>query len=285
MKPIPFQIPQIRKEVFRVQSERLPYFYDKLHQHNEIQFTLIQSGQGTLVAGDFVGRFAPGDVFVIGKQLPHVFRSDSEYFAGSLEVKSISVFFDESYAGSRFWETEEMENARYWLGKSSQGFIVEGATKQRATELMQVMEDTTGLTKLIKGLKLIQELSESRELSTMSLQDGTQFSQEMMGDRMDKVMSFSFQESYRAIAIEEVAALVSLTPSAFCRFFKLRTRKTYLTFLNEIRISQACQLLLTTDMPVSEICFQVGFNNLSHFNQSFRSLKNCTPTIHRQTLS
>lgn len=284
MKPIPFQIPQTRKEVFRVQSERLPHFYDKLHQHNEVQFTLIRSGEGTLVAGDYVGRFAAGDVFVIGKQLPHVFRSDQHYFDGGFEVGSISIFFDESYAGKSFWETDEMRSAKQWLAQSGPGFVVEGTTQQRAATSMIEMEKAVGLMKLIKGFELVKELSESKELRKISLQEGKQFSKELLSERMERIMSFSFQESQRAITIEEVAALVALTPSAFCRFFKLRTRKTYLTFLNEIRLSQACQLLITTDYSVSEICFRVGFNNLSHFNQSFRKVKGCTPTLFRQSI-
>lgn len=284
MKPIPFQIPQTRKEVFRVQSERLPHFYDKLHQHNEVQFTLILFGEGTLVAGDYVGRFAAGDVFVIGKQLPHVFRSDKHYFDGGFEVGSISIFFDESYAGISFWETDEMRSAKQWLAQSGPGFVVEGTTQQRAATSMIEMEKAVGLMKLIKGFELVKILSESKELRKMSLQEGKQFSKELLSERMERIMSFSFQESQRAITIEEVAALVALTPSAFCRFFKLRTRKTYLTFLNEIRLSQACQLLITTDYSVSEICFRVGFNNLSHFNQSFRKVKGCTPTLFRQSI-
>ena len=284
MKPISFQIPQTRKEVFRVQAERLPYFYDKLHQHKEVQFTLIKSGEGTLVAGDYVGRFAPGDVFVIGKQLPHVFRCDSHYFERELEVASISIFFDESYAGKSFWKTDEMGGARHWLAQSGPGYVVEGTTQKYATVLMVEMEKTAGMDKLIKGFGLLKLLCESKELQKMSLQDGDQFLKEIVSNRMDRVMGFSFQEYHRTITIEEVAALVSLTPSAFCRFFKLRTRKTYLTFLNEIRLSQACSLLITTDLAVSEICFQVGFNSLSHFNQSFRRLKGCTPTFFRQAI-
>ena len=281
MKAIPFHIPKVGREVFRVQHERLPYFYDQLHVHNELQFTLIVAGEGTLVAGDYVGRFREGDVFVIGREMPHVFRCDIEYYTPTFAVESVSVFFDESYAGTAFWETDELRGTRTWLTGAGCGFTLFGTTGQQAGRMLRELIQVQGIEKLILGFTLLKLVSESEELSPLSLQVGKDFSKGLLDERMSRIISFTFKESHRPISIDEVAGLVSLTPSAFCRIFKLRTRKTYLTFLNEIRIGHACRLLLTTDMPIGEICQETGFNNLSHFNDFFRRFKGTNPKAYR----
>ncbi len=285
MKAIPFHIPKTHREVFRVQCDTLPYFYDRLHLHNEIQFTLIEAGTGTLIAGDYVGRFNPGDVYIIGKQLPHVFRCDSHYYTNEVGVSGISVFFDESYAGIEFWENDELQEAKEWLNRSGQGYAAQGSINEKMGSLLRQMVPLGGLDKLIAGFNLLRLGHESQELVPLSLQDAKNFRKEILGERIDRVIRFTFREHHRPILIEEVASLVSLSPSAFCRFFKLRTRKTYLTFINEIRISHACRLLVTTDLPVSEICYRVGFNNISHFNDYFKKLKSTTPTTFRHSFT
>lgn len=281
MKAIPFHIPKVGREVFRIQHECLPYFYDQLHVHDELQFTLIIAGEGTLVAGDYIGRFRAGDVFVIGREMPHVFRCDSSYYTLRQGVESVSVFFDESYAGTSFWETDELQSTREWLSDTRYGFFVEGDTGRRAGELLKELIQLRGIEKLIAGFTLLKLVSESGEFSPLSLQVGNVFSKGLLDQRMSRIISYTFRESHRVISIVEIAGIVSLSPSAFCRFFKLRTRKTYITFLNEIRIGHACRLLLTTNKSIGEICEETGFNNLSHFNEYFRRFKGMSPKSYR----
>jgi AraC-like DNA-binding protein len=285
MKAIPFHIPKVGREVFRVQHECLPYFYDQLHVHDELQFTLIIAGEGTLVAGDYVGRFRAGDVFVIGREMPHVFRCDSLYYATRQQVASVSVFFDESYAGTTFWEADELKSIREWLADTGRGFALAGTTNQQAGQLLDSLIQLEGIGKLIAGFTLLKLVSESEELNPLSLQVGKDFSKGLLDDRMSQIISYTFRESHRPISVDEVAGLVSLSPSAFCRFFKLRTRKTYITFLNEIRIGHACRLLLTTTKAIGEICQETGFNNLSHFNEYFRRSKGISPKYYRDASS
>lgn len=282
MKPIPFHIPRVGREVFRVQHEQLPYFYDQLHVHNELQFTLIIAGEGTLVAGDYVGRFRAGDVFVIGRDMPHVFRCDRPYYTTGQGVESVSVFFDESYAGTAFWETDELYTVREWLAGAERGFALEGSTRQKSDALLRKLSLLRGIEKLIAGFSLLSVVSESQELRPLSLQVGKDFLKGLLDERMSRIIGYTFRESHRPILIEEVAELVSLTPSAFCRFFKLRTRKTYITFLNEIRVGHTCRLLLTTTQPIGEICQETGFRNLSHFNACFHRAKKLSPTLYRE---
>ena len=100
------------------------------------------------------------------------------------------------------------------------------------------------------------------------------------GKRMNEILQFTFRESHRKIYIDEVADVANLSTEAFCRYFKLRTRKTYTGFLNEVRISHACKLIIEKDLGIQEICHQSGFSNLSNFNRIFKKVTGKTPTTY-----
>lgn len=101
------------------------------------------------------------------------------------------------------------------------------------------------------------------------------------GSRLNLVLEFSFKESHRAIPLEEVAAKANMTMTAFCKYFKTRTGKTYSAFLNGIRVNNACKALLESDEPIANIGYQTGFNNLSNFNRIFKSITGTTPKAYR----
>jgi len=98
MRVVAFNVPQVKNEAFRLQLDRGKHFYDQLHQHSEIQIMWIEEGEGTLIAGDYIGRFGPNDLFVLGSGQPHVFRSDKTYFEAKSKLKSraISIYFNEN---------------------------------------------------------------------------------------------------------------------------------------------------------------------------------------------
>ena len=88
MKILPFKIPQSGDGAILLQTDNQPYFYDALHQHPEIQISCILQSSGTLFLGDYIDNFTPGDVFVIGSNIPHVFKNDPIYYAESSEVNA-----------------------------------------------------------------------------------------------------------------------------------------------------------------------------------------------------
>ncbi len=88
----------------------------------------------------------------------------------------------------------------------------------------------------------------------------------------------------RKIKLDEIATVANLSPTAFCRYFKSRTNKTFVGFLNEIRVGYACKLLLEREKSASEICYLSGFNNLTNFNIQFKKIKNLTPIEYQNRL-
>jgi len=270
MKVVAFNVPQIKKEAFRLQHDRGKHFYDQLHQHTEIQIMFIEEGEGTLIAGDYVGRFAPNDLYVIGSGQPHVFRNDKSYFQSNdkLKSKAISIYFNENYLGSSFWQLEEMKAMRKFVVKTSRGLQIMGKAKEDVIKTIHDLKNSNGVNKLVLFLSLLRKLSESKA-KVLAVSPSGDFKSEE-GKRMNAILQFTFRESHREIYLDEVAEVANLSVEAFCRYFKMHTQKTYTSFLNEVRVSNACRLLIDKDLTVQDVCFQSGFNNVSNFNRIFK---------------
>ena len=276
MKVVPFQIPKNTEEAFRVQVDDLPHLYNHLHQHPEIQLTLIKESNGTLVAGDYVGPFHSGDVFVIGGNQPHVFRNDEKFFKQRSKAVAITIFFDETTFGEKFWLLEEMKSLQQFLKNSSGGFKITGRKKKLLAEKLVSIVNAKGIDRLIIFLEILKLFTSRKEMHSLATPVIQRNIKSYDGSRLNKVIEFTFNEFQRPITLKEVAGLANLTPEAFCKYFKTRTRKTYIKFLNEIRVNYACRLL-TQDKSISGICYDCGFMNLSNFNRIFKKIKQVSP--------
>jgi AraC-like DNA-binding protein/quercetin dioxygenase-like cupin family protein len=276
MKVVPFQIPKGTEEAFRVQVDDLPHLYNHLHQHPEIQLTLIKESNGTLIAGDYVGPFHPGDVFVIGGNQPHVFRNDEKFFKKRSKAVAITVFFDEMTFGENFWSLEEMKSLQQFLKNSSGGFRITGRKKKLLTDKLVSIVNAKGIDRLIIFLEILKMFVSRKEMLPLAKPVIQRNIKSYDGSRLNKVIEFTFKEFQRPITLKEVADLANLTPEAFCKYFKTRTRKTYINFLNEIRLNHACRLL-TEDKSISGICYDCGFMNISNFNRIFKKIKHVSP--------
>ena len=280
MKIISFNVPKTSQEAFRFQTDVGAYFYDQLHTHPEWQIMLIQKGEGTLIAGDFVGRFEPNDLFIIASEQPHVFRNDELYYKKKKvgNAKAISLYVHERYMGEVFWNLDEMKSIRDFFKNAGSGFKVVGKTKTEVVDVIDQLKNKKGVDKLIKHIKLLQIISESKELEPLSVASQYTDTPINEGKRMNDILNFTFKESHRKIYLNEVAAIANLSVEAFCRYFKLHTRKTYTNFLNEVRVSNACKLLINPEASIQEICYQSGFQNISNFNRIFKKVTGKAPS-------
>ncbi len=283
MKIVPFKVPKTRPEAFRFQEDVMPYFYDQLHQHQELQIMLILKGAGTLVAGDYLGRFEANDLFIIGSEQPHVFRNDEIYYRkgkSKKTVHAISLYFHQQYVGEAFWNLAEMKSVRDFFKTSLRGFRVTGSTREKLSQIVLNTKNKTGLNRLGAFIQLFQLLTLSRHLTPLSVTAQNSINQPVEGKRMNDILHFTFKESHRKIYLEEVSEIAHLSTEAFCRYFKMRTQKTYTTFLNEVRVSNACRLLMNQEMSIQDVCFQSGFTNISNFNRIFKRITGKSPSTY-----
>ncbi|MBS1683023.1 MAG: helix-turn-helix domain-containing protein [Bacteroidetes bacterium] len=278
MKVVSFSVPKVNNECFQYQVDVGTKFYDQLHRHDEIQIMLIEHGEGTLIAGDYVGRFTTNDLYVIGSGQPHVFRSDINSKNKSRpQSKATSIYFNKEYFGESFWQLAEMKAVRKFAQRSSRGLKLSGKAKEDITVQLHQLKNVSGMDRIILFFLLLKKLTEAREIKFLAGSVHSQLKSEE-SKRMNNILQFTFRESHRPIYIKEVAEVANLSVEAFCRYFKIHTRKTYTIFLNEVRVSNACRLLIDKDLPIEAICYQSGFNNISNFNRIFKRITGKKPS-------
>ena len=218
---------------------------------------------------------------MIGGNQPHVFRNDEKFFKKRSKAVAITIFFDEKTFGENFWLLEEMKTLQQFLKNSSGGFSITGRKKKLLAEKLVSIVNAKGIDRLIIFLEILKEFGSKKEMQPLSKPIIQRNIKTYDGSRLNKVIEFTFKEFQRTITLKEVSTLANLTPEAFCKYFKTRTRKTYVNFLNEIRINHACRLL-TEDRTISDICYESGFTNLSNFNRIFKKVKQASPNEWRK---
>lgn len=277
MKVLPFKIPKPENATLVVQQDRVPVFYDKLHQHREIQISLIKKGEGSFIIGDYVGEFGKGDIFIIGANLPHVFHNDPD----EGEAHMISLFFTKASYGDHFFKLPEFKRLDPLFQASALGIKLD-TESGKLIELIESMIHKSKLNRFISFIQILQAISREGMTPLSSAIHNKSYGEEE-GKRMRDVFAFSLSNFDQNISLDQVAGIAHMTPNAFCRFFKQRTNKTYVNFLLDIRIGNACKLLSKkTDLSIAEISYTSGFNNLTNFNRKFKSIKGITPSEFRK---
>ena len=279
MKPVSFKIPRTGEGSFNVQVDEVTHFYDRLHFHPEMQITLIQKSHGTLFVGDSISTFQPGDLLVIGPNVPHTLKNDDSFYKNEkLQARSISIFFSKAAFGEVFFQLPELSKINSFLTKAERGIRILGKNKKNIEEKVLAIVAKEGFQRLLLLFSILQDLSNHDQTEQLSRMSFSPQSNELQSQKINRVLQFIMDNYHHPIKLEEVADIANLSISAFCRYFKLRTRSTFSRFLNEIRIAAACKLLMETENSVSEICYEVGFNNLSNFNRQFKKITGFTPS-------
>lgn len=277
MKVFPFKIPKPENDTLVVQEDQVPILYDKLHQHQEIQISLIKKGEGSFIIGDQVGEFFEKDIFIIGENLPHVFHNDPS----DGEVHMISLFFMKTSYGDHFFKLPEFQSLDPVFQASALGIQL----RKPPISLIEMIEKMTLNSKIdrfISFMEILKTISK-RPLNTLSSSINNKSYDEEEGKRLRDIFEFSLNNYDQNISLTQVAEIANMTPNAFCRYFKQRTNKTYINFLIDIRIGNACKLLTKkTDLSIAEISYKSGFNNLTNFNRKFKSIKGITPSEFRK---
>lgn len=278
MKVLPFKIPKPEQASLIYQEDVGTSFYDKLHQHEEIQLSFIVEGEGTLIVGDTINYYKQGDVLVIGGNQPHVFKSDE---SANSESKMLTLFFTETSFGIDFFELEELKELNSFFIRAKHGFKTI-SNKKKLSRLFLDLRDASKIERFIILLNLLKISSKANYKSLSSFVYERKFN-DIEGKRMQDVFEYTMSNYTQDISLEKIADIANMTKNAFCKYFKKRTNKTYFSFLNELRIDHACRHLLDKkDYTISEISELSGFNNISNFNRQFKAIKKKNPSEFRK---
>ncbi len=283
MKALPFRIPKNSQQSFRVQVDQDSFFYDRLHYHSEWQITSIEKGRGTLFVGDGIHRFQEGDVFIIGSNLPHLLKSDSIYYQkDSPGTYAISLFFDQNSFGTGFFDLPELAKVNSFLQEASHGIRFIYPEKKNLQVLIHSILKKEPFSRFQLMIDILGKLASWSSKEQLSISSFTEAQKEIDGHRLNEVFQYTLNQYTQNITLDQIAQVANLSIPAFCRYFKLHTRKSYIRFLNEIRVNAACKLLKESDHTISYICFNTGFQNLSNFNRQFKKIMDFTPSKYRE---
>lgn len=283
MKPILEYLPLEAEESFVVKYFDYRYYPTPWHFHPEYELVLVTESTGKRFIGDRVTEFKPGDLALIGPNLPHLYRNDAEYYkeTSALRAKSIVVHFLENTFGDNFLKVAETKKLKMLFGKSERGLHIVGETNKKVTRQLFELLNLTGFARWLKLLEILHTLSESDEYEYISAH-AINGKSELESDRLNKVMEYVTNNFSEQIYLIQMANLVNMTESSFSRYFKQRTRKSFASFITEIRLNHACKLLIEGNKSISEICFSCGFNNLSNFNRQFSKAYSLNPLMYRK---
>lgn len=284
MKPHLLKVSLNPESSFNILQKKGIEFYNQWHFHPEVELIYIHKGRGTRFIGTDVHRFEPGELFLFGSNLAHMWRCDPEYFLESSKLKAeVSiVYFHHDFLGDKFFNIPELKSIESLLEKAKLGIKITGNTKVRVKELMGRLHSTTGLERIITLLTILEKMATSKEKQFINPVYHEVKIEKSEASRLNKVFQYVSDNFQRKITLCEIASIANLSAKAFCRYFKSKTRKTFYDFLLEVRVAHACNLLLEKDMTIYEVCYDSGFNNLSNFNRYFKKITHKTPTNYKR---
>lgn len=256
-------------------AAHFPFYW---HFHPEVELTVILKGRGRRFVGDQIASYGPGDLVLVGCNLPHSWASDPRSAPGQ---QALVLQFSAGFLGEAFFQAPELREIRGLLNRAARGLSFSASPASRAIARLKALGKLQNLDQLLELLKILSLLSQDRRAKSLSGPGSSLTLQLENRQRIDKVCGYMAQHFREALPLSQAAGLLHMSESAFSRFFARRCGKSFVAYLNELRVSYACKLLLEGDQAVSEICFESGFNNLSNFNRQFLKLKKSSPQAFR----
>ena len=250
------------------------------HYHPEVELVYINSGVGKRQVGTHLSNYTEGDLVLIGSYLPH-----TGFTKGFNDgQKEVVIQFNQDIFNNAFNGIEELKSINHLLELSKKGIVFSGAIKDDVGIRMEGIKYETQLDGLLTFIKILYDLSIYKEKQILNAEGYAFISSPMENKRLKIIFNYIRDNFMDQIPLDDIAAIVYMTPQSFCRFFKISTNKTFTNFLNEYRINHATKLLSETDQDIKSICFKSGFNNLSNFFRNFKRITNHTPNSYRDQI-
>jgi len=247
------------------------------HFHEEMEITLLLSGEFQRSAGDNISSVTAGSLTLLGSQLPHCFATQGN----SKNHSAIQVRFNPTLLGS-WMQMSDVLPLQELFRRASLGLEVRGQTKTAVSEIMSRMSNTTGLQRLILLLEILNLLCASQECVAISSPGYALEIPSVDRERLSRISKFIRKKMGDSLYLKDVARHVGMSPVSLSRYLRTHLRKTFPTYLNELRIARVCRLLKETDATISEIAMHCGFDSMANFERQFRKIQRCSPKVYRQ---
>lgn len=269
---------------FYVEHMKFKFFPNPLQFHPDIELLLVIRGTGTRIVRDSIQRFSPGDLVLIGENVPHVWFSDKEYMQNdnSLSSEIVFVLFKKDVFGEQFWQLPESKNILDLIQLSQRGIKLEGDTRDKVISLMKLISKASGFKRISLLFSILEIIASKNEFQLLSSSSIREMTNRNDSNRLNKVYQYVVENYHQELTLEKAAAITNFSVPAFCRYFKKRTNKTFIHFLNEIRIMHACRILIEEEQSVASICYTCGYSSVSYFIKKFKEITGYTPLIYKK---
>ena len=286
MKLFHEQIDFPASDTIKVKWDDFPHFTYPWHFHTEFEIVYIIKSYGTRYVADSIEAFQAGDLVLTGSNLPHFWKSDEAFHQNNPEykVQAIVVQFPNDFFSEQILKYPEFSSIQKMLKVAGGGIKFLSPTSDSAGKLIKQILKDKGFEKILRFLKLLNLLSKSNNFKILASEVYQPDKHQFTDNRLSKAIHYINLNYTQKISLKNVAEIVGLHPSAFCRFFKEKTGKSFSNYVNDMRIGYACKLLIEGSMTVSQICFESGFNNISNFNRTFKRKTGMSPVQYQKQI-
>ena len=260
------------------------FFQSPFHYHPELELVYIMESFGKRIIGNSVENFEAGDMVFLGSNLPHVWLNDELYYndISDLKAKAIVLYFNRDIFGPIFYEVEQTSKISTLFNNAARGLRIMGKTNELVAQKLEILTRKKDFDVIVGLFEILAILSETAEYSFINNEAYSFSNDNLKTDRLSDVYKYVKEHYMEDISLANVAKIANLSPPSFCRLFKSKTKKHFVEYLAEVRISQACKLILETDMSSSTIAYSCGYKTASNFNKIFKKITGYTPLEYKK---
>ncbi|MBE0653730.1 MAG: helix-turn-helix domain-containing protein, partial [Bacteroidales bacterium] len=252
------------------------------HYHPEAELLLITKGYGKRFVGDSVEDFGIDDLVLLGKNLPHAWISDPVFYEPGTRkfCKSIYLQFNPDVFGEFIQRIPEIKTIHELLNFSERGISIHGQMREEVIRMVKRMPGQQGIYRFLDLINILELISKC-ELRPLSSKDYLTTRFYSKSTRINHVHEYIMENFKQEIPLKTAADIACMNESSFARFFKIQTGKTFSGYLNEVRLDFACRLLQGTELSITRIAYESGYNSLAYFNKRFREMTGSSPQKYR----
>ena len=250
------------------------------HFHPELELVYVNNGGGKRHIGNHISYFKNSQLVLIGSNLPHMGFTDRLTIHGSETI----VQMKPDFLGNSFLEIPETQAIQKLFERAKMGIIFHPEIKKEVGPKITDLINKTGLDRLLLFIRILRRLAETEDYSLLNVQDFAFEVNQQDNDRIDRIFSYITKNFKEHISLDDISQEVNMTTPSFCRYLKKATGKTFTEVVNEYRIVHASKLLAEKPTSITDICYESGFNNFSHFNKLFKKTTGKSPSNFRNEM-
>lgn len=250
------------------------------HYHPELELVYVKDGSGKRHIGSHLSYFTGGELVLIGSNLPH--QGFTDRLSGN-ESETVIQMLPE-FLGEHFFSIPEMKGINQLFERAKKGLSFGNEEKEKVGEKILELVNRDKFGQILLLLEILRDLSLSNNYKVLNANGFLMVASPQDNDRLNKVLNYVKENFKEPIPLPEISDIVHMTEPSFCRYFKKITDKTFTQFLNEYRLVHASKLLSERVISITEVCYESGFNNYSHFVKQFKNFTGKSPSDYRKSI-